>query len=122
MSALLVAVAVGGVIGGPHSLLAYLLFGYVFAMSANALFPHLAASLVMRRYMPGTATGVLLNLPLGCALLYRAVAQNWVSPSTLLWAAPAVAVILLAAIPALFSAGRRIFPQAGQTDAKRGAT
>jgi len=119
MSALLVAVAVGGLASGPHSLAAYLLFGYVFAMSANALFPHLVASLVMRRYMPGTATGVLLILPLGSLLLYRAVAHDWVSSITLAWAAPAVAVALLVAIPVLFGAGRRIFPQGGQSGGRR---
>ena len=114
MSALLVAVAAGGLARGPHSLPAYLLFGYAFAMSVNALIPHLIASVVMRRYMPGTATGVLLVLPLGSVLLWRAVTLDWVSLATLIWAAPAVAVALLGAIPLLFAAGQRIFPQGSQ--------
>ena len=119
LSALVIAVAVAGLVWGPHSLPAYLMFGLVFAMSANALFPHLAATLVMRRYMPGTATGVLLNLPLGCLLLQRAVAQDWVSPNTLAWSAPTVAVGLVLAIPVLFTLGRHLFPEADRSGAQR---
>ncbi len=121
LSALLVAVAVAGLASGPHSLPAYLLFGYVFAMAANALFPHLVVSIAMRKYMPGTATGVLLNLPIGSALLYHAVAEDWVSLGTLAWAAPAVAAALVLAIPVLLGVGRRLFPEGPRSGANRGS-
>jgi hypothetical protein len=45
------------------------LSGVALAMAANALFQHLPLSLLKRSYMPGTATGLLLNLPLGLSLL-----------------------------------------------------
>ena len=43
----------------------------------NIFVPHLAASLVLRRYTPGVITAVLLNLPL-CWLLFRAALREGV--------------------------------------------
>jgi len=113
LSLLLVAIAVAAMISGPLSVAAYLFFGYTFAMAANALFPHLAATLASRQYMPGTATGLLMVLPLGAAVLHRAVQDSWAQLSTLAWVAPAVSASLVAAIPLLFSHGRRILPSGG---------
>ena len=45
--------------------------GFALAMSVNAVVPHLMASLATRSYNPGTATGILLNLPLGWLLVRR---------------------------------------------------
>ena len=45
----------------------YLVFGYIVAMMANVLVPHLAVTMAMSRYMPGLATGVALN-PFGLIL------------------------------------------------------
>lgn len=64
LSALLIGVAILAFATGPGSVAAYIFFGYVFAMAANAIVPHLLATLLLRTYMPGTATGVLFNLPL----------------------------------------------------------
>ncbi len=106
LSLLLVVVAAFAIHQGPNSLSAYLFFGYVFAMTANAIVPHLAATLALRRYMPGTASGLLLNLPIGIYLLHEAVVQRWVAPSSLLWVAPAVGIALAASIPLFLAVGR----------------
>ncbi|MGE0315438.1 MAG: HXXEE domain-containing protein [Lautropia sp.] len=107
LSVALVATALAAALRGPQSAAAYLVFGFVFAMAINAVFPHLAASLAVRDYMPGTATGLLLNLPVGGLLLHRALGEQWVSLRHMLWVAPAVSLALVASIPLLFSLGRR---------------
>jgi len=48
---------------GRESFGAYVLTGYALAMLLNVAFPHLLATLAMGRYMPGTATALVLNLP-----------------------------------------------------------
>ncbi|MFO1280873.1 MAG: HXXEE domain-containing protein [Burkholderiales bacterium] len=107
LSAALVVVALLAAHFGPRSIAATVFFGAVFAMVANALVPHLVVSLATRRYMPGTATGLLLNLPLGGLLLHRGVAEQWIDVATIVWAGPLVALGLVASIPLLFALGRR---------------
>jgi hypothetical protein len=72
---------------GRASLGAYLVTGYALAMLLNVLFPHVVASLALRRYMPGTATAVLLNLPVTIGLLLRAFREGYVETACLsdLW-------------------------------------
>lgn len=108
LSLLLIGLAGAAVAQGPGSVSAYLFFGYAFAMAANAFVPHLAATVALRRYMPGTASGLLLNLPLGVALLQRGVADGWVARRVLAWVAPVFALLLVASIPLLFALGREL--------------
>ena len=92
----------------PGAEVQYVFAGYVVAMLANALVPHLAITIALREYMPGTATAWLLVVPLGYLYLWTAVRQHIVDVRTLLWVSPLVALCLLAAIPALFLLGRRL--------------
>jgi hypothetical protein len=55
------------------------MFGYIIAMLANVLIPHIPASLVFRSYTPGVVTAVLVNLPVMGFLSVRAVREGWVS-------------------------------------------
>ena len=86
----------------------YLVVGYMAAMLANVLIPHIAASIATRSYMPGLATGVALNLPVLSMLMVLAVRQGYVSG----WKAAAysvgVAGFLLLSIPALFKLGNAL--------------
>ncbi len=110
LSLVLIAIAWLAVALGPRSVGAYLFLGFVFAMAVNAIVPHLALTVVQRRYMPGTATGMLLNLPLGACVLREAVHQRWVAAGTLAWSAPVVAIALGSSLPLLLAAGRRVAP------------
>ncbi len=94
----------------PRSVPAYLVTGYVFAVLLNVLAPHLVVSIGMGKYMPGTATAVLLNLPLGGIFLYRALSDGYVEPRSFAWSGPLVALSGLASIPVLFALGRRLWP------------
>ncbi|MBD8871958.1 HXXEE domain-containing protein [Rhodanobacter sp. DHB23] len=79
LAALLAAWLAG--VGGAHSVGAYLIAGYAAAMVLNVFLPHLAATVALRAYAPGTATALLFNLPLGGWLVYRSLAEHRVEPS-----------------------------------------
>jgi small-conductance mechanosensitive channel len=53
----------------------WLLFALAAIILTNAL-THLAGSLATHSYSPGTASGLVLWLPLGGAILYRGLARN----------------------------------------------
>ena len=95
---------------GAGSPAAYLLAGYALAMVINGLIPHIVATVAMRRYMPGTATAVLLNLPLGCLFLIRALSENYIQLRLFAWSGPLVALSMLASLPILFAVGKRLCP------------
>jgi len=107
LSILLVALAAAALSSQPRSVWAYAFSGYVFAMVANVIVPHAAGTLALRRYMPGTATALLFNLPLGILFLREAISQGFVAWRTLMWVAPATAIAIVASIPLLFAIGRK---------------
>ena len=90
---------------GKQTVWAYLAFGYMVAMLANALIPHIVVSVATRTYMPGVATAAALNLPALSLLLALALRERYVSG----WKAAAYSVgvsgLLLLSIPALFKLG-----------------
>jgi hypothetical protein len=91
---------------GKQTVWTYLAFGYMAAMLANVLIPHLALTVALRSYMPGVVTAVALNLPVLSLLVLFALREGYVSG----WKAGAysigVAGILLAFIQILFKIGK----------------
>ena len=61
---------------GPKSTWADVLVVVQAGLLLNALVPHLALSLRRRRYVPGLATALLLNVPFAAYLLWRRVASG----------------------------------------------
>jgi hypothetical protein len=106
LTVLAYAAAYLATVGGRESAGAYLVAGYALAMMINAFLPHTLATLITRRYAPGTATALLLNLPVTGLLLWRTFEEGYVWPSRFVWAGPLVALLILAAIPVLFAVGR----------------
>ena len=94
--------------GGKGSTGAYLVCGYALAMLLNVLFPHLLATLVLREYTPGTLTAVFLNLPACTLLLGYSLREQYVETRTFLWVGPSTVLAIVAAIPLLFAAGRKL--------------
>jgi len=88
---------------GKRSIWAYLLFGYIAAMLANVLLPHIAATLAFRQYTPGVASAILINLPVMTVLLFKAVREQWVSGLNAIAAALLVPLAIAGAIAALFT-------------------
>lgn len=108
LSLIFVVVTLAATLSPPRGMAVYLMAGYALAMALNALFPHLLVTLVQRRIMPGTVTGVLLNLPLGLLYLHRAFAEQTIEWQVFRWAGPLVVVGLLALIPLLFALARGV--------------
>lgn len=106
LSLLFLAITAAASLAPPRGLAAYLMAGYALAMVLNALLPHAAVSVLTRSPMPGLATGVLLNMPLGTWYLVRALRERQVTLPTFYWAGPAVVLALLLLLPALLAAGR----------------
>ncbi|MBI5841166.1 MAG: HXXEE domain-containing protein [Chloroflexi bacterium] len=52
-----------------HAVVHYAFYGFILMMSLNVVFPHLVATIVLRRYSPGLLTGLFLNLPFGVFLI-----------------------------------------------------
>lgn len=99
---------------GRESFGAYVLTGYALAMLLNVTFPHLLVTLAMGRYMPGTATALVLNLPVTAALLHQAFREGYVSSARFTLAGPAVVLAIVLLIPTLFYAGRKLLPNTGR--------
>lgn len=88
---------------GPQSVWTYLFFGYVVAMLANVVVPHVPASIAFRGYTPGVVTAVLINLPLMSIVLVKALREDWVSGTKAVAYGVLVPLTLLGAIATLFA-------------------
>lgn len=95
-------------VSGAHSFGAYFLTGYALAMVLNVLFPHVAATVALQSYAPGTATALLFNLPLGGCLVYRALTEGYVEKVVFAVSGPATVAGIIASIPILFAAGKKL--------------
>lgn len=109
MTLLAVVAAWLATIQGKASLGAYLVAGYALAMLLNVPFPHLLATFVLRRYMPGTATALLLNLPVTIGLLERSLRDGYIEAGVFLVTGPIVVFGIVAVIALLFWTSRRWF-------------
>lgn len=91
---------------GKGSVATGLFCAYCLAMLLNAFIPHLAAALALRRYAPGLATGLLINVPVTAWILHLAMSEGYVTAELLAVSASIVIPALLISIPVLFAAGR----------------
>jgi len=90
---------------GPGSIWAYLTFGYIIAVLANVLVPHVPAAIVFRGYAPGVVTAVLINLPVMSILAIRMLREGWVRG----WKAAAFGIsvpLVLGAVIVLWLSGQ----------------
>ncbi|WP_161596955.1 HXXEE domain-containing protein [Rhizobium glycinendophyticum] len=71
-----------------------LLAGAALVMLANAVIPHLAATVILRRYTAGVVSAVLLMAP-GCVLILNTALAAGIAGRTIVWAALIVAGPLL---------------------------
>lgn len=82
--------------------------GFLGSMIFNAIFPHLISTILMKKYAPGLATGLFLNIPINSVILYQMFAENTIGWRGLFISTIAVGISLLACIPLLFKAGRKL--------------
>ncbi|WP_225578168.1 HXXEE domain-containing protein [Rhodanobacter sp. 7MK24] len=107
-------------VGGAHSLGAYFIAGYATAMVLNVFLPHVAATVALRAYAPGTATALLFNLPLGGWLVYRSLAEHWIEPSAFAVSGPLTVLGIAALGAALLWLGNRHVAAAGRRSSQDG--
>ena len=69
LTSVVIWVPIVGVCVSPEGNFQAVLSGFALAVAINAVVPHLALTLIKRSYAPGTATGILFNLPLGVLLI-----------------------------------------------------
>ncbi len=53
--------------------LRYMVLGFIGMMALNVFFPHLIATIALRRYAPGLLTGFIFNLPISYVILFNSV-------------------------------------------------
>jgi hypothetical protein len=87
------------------SLSRYVYLGFILMMVANVIFPHLIATLLLKKYAPGTITGILLNAPIGIYILTRGI-NGTDELIFVIVAGVILAIIFLALIIQLFRIGK----------------
>lgn len=87
---------VGACVSPENSHFQSILSGIALAAAVNAVFPHLALSVAKHTYAPGTATGMLFNLPLGVFLLLEQLSAVTTSHAQF-WRDAVLYAVLLAA-------------------------
>lgn len=63
------------IFGADYAAAKYIYLGFILMMVVNVFFPHLIATIVLKKYAPGTITGILLNAPLGTYILIKKIAK-----------------------------------------------
>ncbi len=96
-------------IGGKLSIGAYLVSGFALAMLLNVFFPHLIATVALRKYAPGLATAVVLNLPVTLGVLVAAVKEGYIDLQSFYLAGPAITLGIAGSIPVLFFIGKNLW-------------
>lgn len=84
-----------------------LYLGFVLMMSLNSIFPHLLATIFLRRYAPGTLTGVLLILPVGVTIIINNIKLGTPLSSVFI-SGIIVTVLIVASLRPLFKLGSKL--------------
>ena len=91
---------------GKQSLYCYLYFAFNFGMLLNVFYPHLIATVVLKKYCPGLITGILFLVPTTTyILIYGYLNQYFLFPKFWIITVP-FAVIVVGSIPILFKFGK----------------
>lgn len=78
--------------------------GYVGMMVLNAIFPHLIATIALRRYAPGLITAIVLNVPIGGYIIYESMKE--IEFLNILISSVLISVIIVFLLPVLFRIGK----------------
>jgi hypothetical protein len=86
----------------------YIFLGFVLTMILNVIFPHIMSSIVMKKYAPGTLTGILLIWPLGIYIIYTGVTDG-IELLYVVLTSIVMMVIFLLMIRILLNIGRKLY-------------
>jgi len=93
--------------GNKSEIIKYSYLGFILMMCLNSIFPHLAATIVIKKYAPGTLTGLFLNLPIGIYLIFMKYSDN-IEYYKLISGFIIVTILILFSLKPLFRIGRTI--------------
>ena len=85
----------------------FIFCGFVLMMVLNVFFPHLAATIALKKYAPGLGTGVLFNAPLGIYILASTI-HGTTEILYLLLSAAGITAFTLGLISILFRIGKTL--------------
>jgi hypothetical protein len=91
----------------PGSILSFAYLGFIGMMGLNAIFPHLIATLLLKRYAPGLITALLLNLPISIIITIRYISAG-INVYLLILAILIVSGLILLSLKPLFKAGEKL--------------
>lgn len=85
----------------------YIYTGFLLMMCLNSVFPHLLATIVLKKYAPGTMTGLLLNLPIGVVIIIKNV-ENGILFHKLIIVTIIILILTIASLQLLFKLGNKL--------------
>ncbi len=88
--------------------ISWVFYGFLGVMIINAVFPHLIATIALKKYAPGLLTGLFLIIPINSILIYRAIDIGFITITEVIVATTVMGVLLILIIPLLFRAGRTL--------------
>ena len=89
------------------SVFSYTYLGFIGMMGLNSILPHLAATILLKRYAPGLITALLLNLPLSAIIITRYISAG-INVYYLIIAILAFTAITLSLLKPLFKLGNKL--------------
>ena len=84
----------------------YLMGGALVMILFNVLVPHVLATVLLGRYAPGVASGILLNVPVCAYLLWRGLHEGIFTYRILVLGALGFAAVMIPLLPVSFALGR----------------
>lgn len=93
---------------GRQTIGSYLFFAFNFGMLINVFVPHLAATIVLRRYAPGLLTGLILLLPTTSFLLWYGYVNEFFLFPMFWYVTFPFAALVIGSIPVLFKIGIKL--------------
>jgi hypothetical protein len=91
----------------PGNITNYLYLGFIGMMGLNSVFPHLVATLILKKYAPGLITGILLNLPISCILIIHYI-EKGINVYYLVLSILIVTGVILFSLKYLFRLGEKL--------------
>lgn len=93
---------------GKESIACYLFFAFNCGMLVNVFFPHLVATIALRKYCPGLLSGLLLLVPTTVYLLWYGIENQYFTfPKFWVITIP-FAGLVVGSIPLLFKLGKKL--------------
>lgn len=90
---------------GKESVAAYFYFAFNLGMLINVLYPHLIATILLRKYCPGLITGITLLVPVTTYILLSGYQNQYYSFPKFWMIFVPFAILVVGSIPFLFKVG-----------------